>query len=230
MNNQVPASFAGCIGKMNTPANVLTTGRAPAAAGKTTYAEPTCAEYEAMLDGTTPSPTFNQALAVAHSYLQFACDAIAWLFQPMKFLTHASVPTCSPTRHPTPWHAASLKSAFADMTSANNETDKTYSASTAIGQASTLSPCTPTLAKSISTSPKPVPKSIFAAIRQMSCIKWQCSLPNTGRSVQEDHVTQTTALRKQTTHTKSKIFQTYFWIKSPNQTLSLVTLCSSSNR
>jgi hypothetical protein len=65
MNNQVPASFAGCIGKINTPANVLTTGRAPAAAGKTTYAEPTCAEYEAMLDGTTPSPTFNQALAVA---------------------------------------------------------------------------------------------------------------------------------------------------------------------
>jgi hypothetical protein len=33
-----------------------------------------CAEYEAMLDGTgtTPSPTFNQALAEAHSFFQFA--------------------------------------------------------------------------------------------------------------------------------------------------------------
>ena len=70
MNNQAPASFAGGIAKMHNPANVHTTGRAPAAAGKTTYAEPTCAEYEAMLDGTTPSPTFNQALAQADSYLE----------------------------------------------------------------------------------------------------------------------------------------------------------------
>jgi hypothetical protein len=70
MNNQAPASFAGGIAKMHNPANVHTTGRAPAAAGKTTYAEPTCAEYEAMLDGTgtTPSPTFNQGLAEAHSW------------------------------------------------------------------------------------------------------------------------------------------------------------------
>ena len=35
-----------------------------------------CAEYEAMLDGTTPSPTFNQALDEAHSYLQSAYNAL----------------------------------------------------------------------------------------------------------------------------------------------------------
>ena len=74
MNNQAPASFADSIVKMNKPANLHTTGRAKAAAGKTTYAEPTCAEYEAMLDGTTPSPTFNQALTEAHTYLQSAYD------------------------------------------------------------------------------------------------------------------------------------------------------------
>jgi hypothetical protein len=72
MNHQAPVSFADKIAKMNNPSNVHTTSRAPAAAGKTAYAEPMCAEYEAMLDDTTPSPTFNQALAEAHSYLQSA--------------------------------------------------------------------------------------------------------------------------------------------------------------
>ena len=76
MNNQAPASFTDSVVNMNNPANLHTTGRAKAAAGKTTYAEPTCAGYEAMLDDTTPSPTFNQALAEAHSYLQSAYDAL----------------------------------------------------------------------------------------------------------------------------------------------------------
>ena len=56
--------------------NVRMTGRVPAAAGKTTYAEPTRAEHETLLDGTTPSATINQALADAHSDLQSAYDAL----------------------------------------------------------------------------------------------------------------------------------------------------------
>jgi hypothetical protein len=56
MNNQALASFAGTI---------ATTAKA---AGKTTYAGPTRAEYEAMLDSTAPSPTFNQATSAAKNH------------------------------------------------------------------------------------------------------------------------------------------------------------------
>lgn len=56
MNNEAPASFAGTI---------ATTDKA---AGKTTYAGPTRAEYEAMLDSTAPSPTFNQATSAANNH------------------------------------------------------------------------------------------------------------------------------------------------------------------
>ncbi len=54
--------------------NIRTTGRAAAANAKTTYVEPTRAEYEKMIDGTESS--FRQPLANAHSDLDAAFDAL----------------------------------------------------------------------------------------------------------------------------------------------------------